>query len=151
MCQEGRQAPPESTPSTSKSTESSEVSDGIECTGWNGRVSYCLSSDNEPIVISDSCSEDEEIEEFVNGLPEVMQEHPEELKAVSQLSVKPSRYSIISKKQTKGDWRKAESHHSLGYNGQSARTKRYHEQAAREKEKEDVKLRNRWVELEVDQ
>ena len=148
---ERRRAPPESTPSTAESTESREVSGGIERTGWNGRVSHCPSSNDEPIVVSDSGSGDGGIEEFANGLPEVMQEHPKELKAVSQFSVKPSGYSIISKKRTEGDWRKAGSHRSLGYNGQSARTKRYREHAAREKEKEDAKLRNRWVELEVDQ
>lgn len=143
-----RQAPPEPT-HNAEPAESGEVSDEssegeIECTGWDGGVSHCLSSDDEPIVISDSDSGDEEVEELFGGEVGVMwQKRSESPEDVASLEAKPSGYSIIMRQQTKKDWKKVESRRSLGYNGQSARTKRHHEQVAREKEKEDAKLRNR--------
>lgn len=142
-----RQAPPEPTHNTEPAESgevSSESSEGeIECTGWDGGVSHCLSSDDEPIVISDSDSGEEEVEELFGGEVGVMGKRSKSPEDVSHSEAKPSGYSIIMRQQTKKDWKKVESCRSLGYNGQSARTKRHHEQIAREKEKEDAKLRNR--------
>lgn len=154
-----RQALPKPVHSSAESTENGQVEessgDEIECVGWSGGTVHWLSSDDEPITISDSESEDEEVEELtgivedvtevVESVAEVVQGCSEELDATSRSTVKPSAYSTIAREHTARDWKKAESCRSLGYNGRSERTRRFHEQSAREKEKEDAKLRNRSV------
>ena len=129
---EARKAPP-------KDNSSSE--DEIECTGWNGGILHCVSSDNEPIVISDDDSE-EFIELSGSEPEEVSEEHPGMTDTIVQIGPKTTPHSVIMHGQTKKGWTKAESHGGLGYNGLSAWTKRHHDQIAREKEKEDARLRN---------
>ena len=148
---ESRRVPTEPTSSDANTPENGEADDessgdDIECTGWTGGVIHCLSSDDEPIVISSEDNDGGEVEELSGSeLEEVVQERLRKLEATPQASDKPDAYSVITRKQTQKDWKKAESHRSLGHNGQSARTKRHHDWLAREKEKEDEKLRNRWV------
>lgn len=149
---EARRAPPKPSPSdtdTGKNgqadNESSE--DDIKCTGWSGGVSHHVSSGDEPIIISDNTSEGEEEVEELSGTPELEEvlQGSETPEVTPQSGAGTDAYSAIMQKQTGKDWKKAESRRSLGYNGQSARTKRYHEQLARKKEEENAKLRNRWV------
>ncbi|KAF9649985.1 hypothetical protein BDM02DRAFT_3260022 [Thelephora ganbajun] len=86
--------------------------------------------------------EEEEVEELSGSeLEMVVQKCLKTLEVTSQSSAETDAFSTIMRKQAKKDWKKAESHRSLGYNGQSVRTKRHHKQLAR-KEKEDAKLRN---------
>ena len=147
---EARKAPPELSSSNTNAAENGEADDessgdDIECTGWNGSVVHYVSSDDEPIVISDDDTEGEEEVEELSGseLEEVLQRCLETPEAILQSNAETNRYSTIMRKRTEKDWKKAESCRSLGYNGQSARTKRHHEQLVRGKEKEDAKLRNR--------
>jgi hypothetical protein len=143
-----RQASPASTPFNTNTLEDggadTESSGDIKCTGWNGGISHWLSSDEEPIIISDDNSEEEEVEELSESeLGERGQGHLQSPGVTSPLNTEPNAHSAISCKHTQKDWKKAESSRSLGYNGQSARTKRRMEQLAREKEKKNAKLRNR--------
>ena len=148
---ESRRVPTEPTSSDANTPENGEADnessgDDIECTRWTGGVIHCLSSSDEPIVISSEDSDGGEVEELSGSeLEEVVQECLRKLEAALQASDKPDAYSLITCKQTQKDWKKAESHHSLGYNGQSVWTKRHHDWLAWEREKEDEKLRNRWV------
>lgn len=133
--------------------ESSE--DEVECTGWSGGVTHYISSDDEPIFVSDS-GEEEDVEELSGSeLEEVIQRRlaratevgqpvarTEELSAtVKRPIVEPNALSVIMGPQTSQKWKRAESTRSLGYNGQSVRTKRHRAKVARDKEEEDAKLR----------
>ena len=75
-------------------------------------------------------SEYSELEE--EDLVQVLQA---EIEALSQ----PSPYDEIMRKLTSKDWEKAEQNRGLRYNGHSARTRRYHEKKARDKEEGDMK------------
>ena len=84
-------------------------------------------------------SEDEfselEGEELVESLRR-RQEHE------ANLVEEVSGYGKLANSQLTGrEWRKAESSRKLGYNGLSVRTKRFHAQKAREKEKVDAEMR----------
>jgi len=146
---EARQTPPEPispNPDTPENGEADNESSGdeVECTGWSGGVAHYVSSSDEPIVISDDESEEEFVEELSGSeLEEVARKCLGTPEAASKSSAEPSVHSAIMHKQTKKDWKKAESRRSLGYNGQSERTKRHHVRLAQEKEKEDAKLRSR--------
>ena len=152
---EARKTPPDSPPHAGTTengeadNESSRDND-IECTGWSGGVSHYVSSDDEPIIISgDDSEDDEEVEELSGSeLEELMGRQLKTPEVTSQPSAELNTYSKIMHQRTQGDWKKAESRRSLGYNKLSTRTKRYHEQVAREKAREDAKLRNRWVGFE---
>ena len=63
------------------------------------------------------------------------------LEAATQPKAKPNTLSAIMGQQTSQEWKKVEKTQSFGYNGQSSRTKRCWEKATRDKELEDVKLR----------
>lgn len=144
---EARRASPRDDSSGTGAAENGQAGDessgdDAECTGWKGGVLHYVSSD-ETTVASEGDSE--ELIELSGNEPEEVLE--EELKTTgptvqsnSEMNVS---YSAIMHTRTMKDWRKVESHRQLGYNGQSKRTKRHHEQLAREKGKEDAKLRNR--------
>lgn len=141
--------------------ESSE--DDIQCTGWSGGVAHYISSDEEPTFVSDSNEEEEEEEEVkeLSGseLEEVIQRHrggsagataveqpaagtmEEPSAMVKQPMAEPNTLSVIMHPRTNQKWKEVESTRSLGYNGQSARTKRHRAKVVREKELEDAKLR----------
>ena len=54
--------------------------DEIECTGWSGGVAHYISSDEEPIVISDSDEEEEEVKDLSwSEVEEVAQQRREGL------------------------------------------------------------------------
>ena len=148
---EATRAPPEPSSSDTDTVENGQADsessgDDVKCTGWNGGVSHYVSSDDKLIIISDDNSGEEEVGELSGSeLEEVLQRHLKTLEVTLQSSAETNAHSAIMHEQTKKDWKKAESRRSLGYNGQSARTKRHHEQLARKKEKGDAKLRNRWV------
>lgn len=153
---EAKKTPPAQTPLKSVTPESGEVDnessgDDIECTGWTGGISHYVSSDDDPIIISDDDNDDDdddddEVKELSGReLEEEVPKHSQPLEIASQSTTKLDACSAIMRKQTEGDWRRAESCRSLGYNKQSGRTKRRHEQLAREKAKEDAELRKRWV------
>ena len=112
-------------------------------------------SDEEPIFISDD--NEEEVEELSgSGLEEVAQQYQESLtgttvmgwpivKAVEEplaMEKQPMAEPNIMSHWTNQEWRKAESTQSLGYNGQSVQTKRHQAKVKRDKETEDVKLKN---------
>lgn len=84
-------------------------------------------------------SEDEfselEGEELVESLRR-RQEHEADL--VEEVS---GYEKLANSRLTGREWRKAENSRKLGYNGLSARTKRFHAQKAREKEKVDAEMR----------
>ena len=139
-----------------------EFEEEIECTGWSGEVMHYVPSDGEPILISDD-DEDKEVEELLGSeLEEVIRQDRErlvgataveqqaasvteetsaKLEATVQPEAESSIPSVIMGKRTNQEWRKAESARSLGYNGQSAQTKRRQDKATRDKETEDKKLR----------
>lgn len=129
---EARQMPPERTSSRSVTPKNGEADndgsgDEVECTGWTGGVSNYVSSDDEPIIISDD-EEEEGVEELPEDeLEEVVQKCLQTLEVASQPPTEPNMRPVIMRKRTEGDWRKAESRRSLGYNKQSGRTKRRHE------------------------
>ena len=54
---------------------------------------------------------------------------------------KVTAHAILMAESAKVSWKKAESKRALGYTGNSARTVRRQNKQARDKEKEDVKLR----------
>lgn len=136
--------------------------DEVECTGWSGGVTHCISSDEEQIDASGD-NEVEEVEELSGSeLEEVIQRNrerftgkaaiawpvaraterlPAMLKATVQQKSEPSPFSDIMGKRTNREWKKAENTRSLGYSGHSARTRRRQEKAMRDKEAEDAKLR----------
>jgi len=127
--------------------------DEIECTGWSGGVVHYVSSDEEPILVS---GEEEEVEELSGSeLEEEIQRRTEQLAGTTaveqpaeespttseQPTAKPNLLSVIMGQRTNQGWKKAESTRSLGYNGQSGRTKRHQAKVARDKETGDAKLR----------
>ena len=63
------------------------------------------------------------------------------LAAVKQPMTERDSLSAITGPRTNQEWKKAESKQSLGYNDQSARTKRRKDKLARDKEKGDLQLR----------
>lgn len=136
--------------------------DEVECTGWSGGVAHYISSDEEPIVVSDDDKEEEEEEvEVLSGseLEETIRQHSERSRSTTTMEEPATRtteeltvavkrpiselntLSVIMGPRTNQDWKKAESTRSLGYNGQSVRTKRHHAKVARDKEMENTKLR----------
>ena len=134
--------------------------DEIECTGWSGGVTHYISSDEEPIFISDSDEEEEEVEDLSwSEVEEGAQQHREELGGaaaaeqptaeiaeepsamVKQPMAEPNSLSVIMGLRTNQEWKEAESTRSLGYNGQSDRTKRHRAKVARDKEVNDARLR----------
>lgn len=145
---ETRKTPPVPTTLEHVTPENGEADDessgdDVECTGWTGGISNYVSSDDEPIIISDD-DEEEEVEKLSGSeLEEMAQKHLETMGVASHSITELDLRSAIMCKQTEGDWRRAESHRALGYNRQSGRTKRRHEQFVREKEEEDAKLRKR--------
>ena len=123
-----------------------ESSEGeVECTGWSGGLAHYISSDEEPIFISDSDEEEDKVEELSgNELEELIQQNlkrltgtnmvgqpagtaKEPLSAMASMQLKgePNMFSIVMKKQTNQEWKGVESTQSLGYNGQSDQTKRH--------------------------
>jgi hypothetical protein len=134
--------PPIPTPSNVDNHDADDESSGddIECTGWSGGVVHYISSDEEPIVVSDGESEDSEVVEELSGskLEEAIQQHSKRVPATA----KPNTFPVIMNLRTNQEWKKAENIRSLGYNGRSTRTKRYQEKAARDKEKGDATLRS---------
>ena len=138
----------------------------VECTGWSGGVVHYVSSDEEPILVSD---EEEDIDELSGSeLEEIMRlnrEKGEELPDVTDtggLSTQPptdttdtevvletpegpepgvDALSIVMAKRTNQEWKRAETTRSLGYNGRSKRTKRHQAKLARDKETENAKVR----------
>ena len=58
-----------------------------------------------------------------------------------QPKVEPDAFSVVMKKQTNQEWKGVESTRSLGYNGQSGRTKRCQRKTARDKEAVDAETR----------
>ena len=121
-------------------------------------VSHCISSGDEPIVISDDDDSEEVVEELSGSeLEDAIQQHRDRSTAMAivgqpvipvvaeppamQPVTEPSALSAIEGPRTNQEWRKAESVRSLGYNGQSARTKRRKEKLTRDKEKKDAQLR----------
>lgn len=137
----------------------------VECTGWSGGIVHCISSDEEPIFISE---EEEEVEDLSESeLEEVIRRNRERLGGTTtvewpvvevveewatdeplvmleaeQPKAEPGAFSVIMGKRSDQEWKRAESTRSLGYNGQSSRTKRRREKAARDEETEDQKLRD---------
>ena len=69
---EARKTPLDSPPHAG-TTENGEADDkssrdnDIECTGWSGGVSHCVSSSDEPIIISGNNSEDDKEVEELSG------------------------------------------------------------------------------------
>ena len=139
-----------------------ESSEGeVECTGWSGGLAHYISSDEEPIFISDSDEEEDEVEELSgNELEELIQQNlkrltgtnmvgqpagtakePLSAMASTQLKAEPNAFSVVMKKRTDQEWKGVESTRSLGYNGRSDRTKRHLDKKARDKETEDAKMR----------
>lgn len=147
--------PPNPSPNNSKNEDADNESSGdeIQCTGWSGGVTHYISSDEEHIFISDDDDDEEEVVEELLGseLEEVAQRHRERLAGTTttkepspaprQPEAEPNTLSIIMGQRTNQEWKKAESTRSLGYNGQSARTKRHREKITRHKEIEDAKVR----------
>ena len=147
---------PNDTENLDAENESSD--DEIKCTGWSGGVTHYVSSDEEPICISDDDGE-EEVEELSGSeLEDATWQHGELLAGTTTakqatagtaveelLAAQPiaeaDTPSVLANQRTNQEWKKAESTRSLGYNGQSARTKRHRAKAARDKEMEDAKLR----------
>lgn len=136
----------------------------IECTGWSGGVTHYISSDEDLISISDDSEEEEDVEELSGSeLEEVIQRNREKLKGAAgmgederaggvmegqlamlkaaQPKAESDALSIVMGRRTNQEWRKAESTRSLGYNGQSSRTRRRYEKASRDKETENANLR----------
>lgn len=64
------------------------------------------------------------------------------LEAAVQPEVVPKVLSVVLGRRSNLEWRGVERARSLGYNGQSAWTKRRQEKAVRDKEMEDKQLRN---------
>jgi len=142
-----------------RDADSENSGDEIECTGWSGEVTHYVSSDEEPIFVSDDS--EEEVEELSGSeLEEVIQRRAERLAGVAttgqpaartmveeppvmleQPMTEPDMLSVIMGQRTNQEWKKAESTRSLGYNGQSTRTKRHQAKIMRDKEMGDAKLR----------
>ena len=122
--------------------ENESSSDKIKCTGWSGGVTHYVSSDEEPIFISDDDRE-EEVEELSGSeLEDAIQQCGEGLVGMTTVKQAAARTtvgelpaaqpiaedgtpSILMDRRTNHEWKKAESTWSLGYNGQSAQTKRH--------------------------
>ena len=131
--------------------KSERSEDLIECTRWSRGVVNYISSDEEPLFISE---EEEEVEDLLESeLEEVIQQNRERSQGTTmveqpvvgvveeQPEAEPGAFSTIMGQWTTQEWKRAESTRSLGYNGQSSRTKRCREKAARDEEREDEKLR----------
>ena len=154
--------PPDPNPiyAENQDMEGESSGDEVQCTGWSGGVAHYLSSDEEPDFVSEDEGEEEDVEELSGSELEEAQRHAEQvagtttaerIAAGTMVEVSPATLkwpiaesdalSAIMDQRTDRDWKKAENTRSLGYNGQSARTKRLREKVARDKETEDVKLR----------
>jgi hypothetical protein len=123
----------------------SDSEDDAECTKWSGGVNHILSSDSDSVPFdtdtdtdTDSDSEGfEELEgdELLESLQrQGAQEQAERLKRIT--AYEKLQWNIGGR-----EWKQAESNRKLGYTGNSARTRRRHEKAARDKSNEDEKLR----------
>jgi len=120
-------------------------SEDFECTGWTGGVNNVSSDtdtddewkdtdqdggdeDSEQDSGNESLESDIEGEDLLNDLEDL---------------AKPTPYEHILKRTTAKEWKKAESHRGLGYNGQSARRTREIAQELRKKDEQDRIMRER--------
>lgn len=154
---EARKAPTTPHPNNTENqdTDNKSSEDEVECTGWSGGVAHYISSDDEPIFVSGS--DEEEVEELSGSeLEELIQRRLTRVVKVDQPAARmmeepsatvkwpiaePNALSAIMGPETNQKWKRAESTRSLGYNGQSDRTKRHHAKVARDREERDVQLR----------
>ena len=138
--------------------EKESSSDEIKCTGWSGGVTHYVSSNKEPVFISDDDGE-EEVEKLSGSeLEDTIWQCGEGLVGMTTMKQAAVRTtvgelpaaqpiagdgtpSVLMDRWTNHKWKKAESTRSLGYNGQSAQTKRHRAKVMRDQETEDAKLR----------
>jgi len=106
--------------------------------GWDGGVNFQASD-------SDDCgySESGEVELQELEGAELLRSLELRLTREHELRAAPVQYSELLRKVSLKEWEKAEKKRGLGYNGLSARTKRRHNQKAREKETKDAVMRQR--------
>lgn len=153
-------SPPTPNAKDAEDQDTEDKSSGEE-TGWSGGVTHCISSDEEPIFVSDD--DEGEVEELSGSeLEEAVRQGREGSEGTTVMSqsattvsegppamlgatvtpkADPNPFSAIMGQRTNHEWKKAERTRSLGYNGQSDRTKRRQEKALRDKEKIDAELR----------
>jgi len=117
-----------------------------QCTRWTGGINHVNSSDSEEDLdfelsdmVTDSLDEDEDFgeledEELLASLQLQGAQEAEKLKRITA-------YEKLQRDISECEWKKAESNRALGYNGNSARTKRRSEKAARDKSEADAKTR----------
>ena len=105
--------------------------------GWDGDVNQAGESDDDDYS-SDSGEELQELEgiELLQSL-ELCSTKEKELQAAS------AQYLELLRNVSQKEWEKAETNRGLGYSGLSVRTKRRHNQKAREKEANDAVMRQR--------
>jgi hypothetical protein len=117
----------------------------VEVTSWTGSVNnHLTSSDDSGSDFIDTEWESESSENEVNELEGValveslQKEIENERNLLKQAADLETPYEKINNANlTTKDWKKAEEHQGLGYNGLASRTQRKHQQEAREKAEKD--------------
>ena len=122
----------------------------IECTGWTGGICHVISDSEDSDAgystveyggEDDDYSFEELVgDELISGLQKEWQMRHD----LEQLA-KPTVTEILLHQIGPKEWKKAESHRSLGYNGKSDRRKREKKQQKREKAAADAIIQNRYV------
>ncbi len=125
----------------------SSDSDADECTQWTGGVNHELSDTESDLTwVETSTADSDSTESSEDDMSEVEGDDiVESVRASLEHEIKllaiPTQYEQISRKLTADDWKKAEKNRSLGYNGNSDRTKRREAKTARDKGIHDKEMR----------
>ena len=117
----------------------SDASEDDEVCSWIGGVNHCPSDVEENIAIWVDSSDESD--------GELSELEGDELKGSLGLQYEQevslsAPYQQLSRVIGSGEWKKAEMNRGLGYHGRSDRTKRWHAQKAREKDKIDAETQN---------
>jgi hypothetical protein len=109
---------------------------------WDETVNHWLADSDSDFTWTDSDGEEESDSEFseLEG-DDLLKSLQSSLEAKLDILNQPTAYETIKEGLTSEGWKKAEEHRSLGYNGQSDRTKRWHAKEEHNKEKKDKILR----------
>ena len=123
--------------------ETDQEGSDAEVTAWTGGVNnHLISSDDSDSDFDDTEWESESSEDEVDELEgaelveSLCKEIENEINMLKQAAKTPYE-KIVNAKLTAKDWKKAEQHRGLGYNGHALRTQRKHRQDERKKAERD--------------
>jgi len=110
-------------------------------TRWPGGVNHDPETDNSDFSWDEGSESESEDDVTDDEDPELIARLQKNVEHHLQLLDTVTAYDALMTGSNMADWKKVESKRALGYTGNSARTARRHDKWARDKEKEDAKVR----------